>query len=81
MSFIKKALCAAAVGGLALSAPAMAAPKSPAKSVSKLATKDVRAGTKVKKAQGADAGSILPIVLIGGAAVVVGVVAATSSSS
>lgn len=79
MSYIKKALCAAAVGGLALSAPAMAAPKS----VSKLAVKDVRAGTKVKKAQRADddKGSLLPIILIGGGAVIVGVVAATSSSS
>ena len=78
MSFIKKALCAAAVGGLALSAPAMAAPKS----VSKLAVKDVRAGTKVKKAQRAEgSSSLLPIVLIGGGAVIVGVVAATAGSS
>ena len=78
MSIIKKALCAAAVGGLALSAPAMAAPKS----VSKLAVKDVRAGTKIKKAQRAEGNSsLLPIILIGGGAVIVGVVAATSSSS
>lgn len=78
MSFIKKALCAAAVGGLALSAPAMAAPKS----VSKLAVKDVRAGTKVKKAQRAEgSGSLLPIVLVGGAVVVAGVAAATAGSS
>lgn len=78
MSFIKKALCAAAVGGLALSAPAMAAPKS----VSKLAVKDVRAGTKIKKAQRAEGNSsLLPIILIGGGAVIVGVVAATAGSS
>lgn len=76
MSFIKKALCAAAVGGLALSAPAMAAPKS----VSKLAVKDVRAGTKVKKAQRAEGSSVLPIILIGSAVAVAGVVAATSGS-
>ena len=80
MSFIKKALCAAAVGGLALSAPAIAAPKSVSKSVAKVAPKDLRAGTKVKKAQRAtDAEDV--VIVVGGAAVVAGVVAATSSSS
>lgn len=81
MSFIKKALCAAAVGGLALSAPAIAAPKSVSKSVAKVAPKDLRAGTKVKKAQRATDAEDVVIIVVGGAAVVAGVVAATSSSS
>ena len=76
MSFFKKALCAAAVSGLALSSPAMAAPKS----VVKVAAKDVRASSKVKKAQRAIGAETLPIILIGGAAVVAGVAAATAGS-
>ena len=77
MSFFKKALCAAAVSGLAFSSPAMAAPKS----VAKVAVKDVRAATKVKKAQRAVSSETLTIILVGGAVVVAGVVAASSASS
>ena len=79
MSFLKKALCAAAVSGLALSTPAMAAPKSGAK----VAVKDVRAASKVKKAQrasGEGSDGTLYIV-IGGAVVVAGAAVALSASN
>lgn len=76
MSFFKKALCAAAVSGLALSSPAMAAPKS----VVKVAAKDVRASSKVKKAQRAIGAEGVVILVIGGASVIAGVAAATGAS-
>lgn len=78
MSILKKAVCAAVVSGLALSSPAMAA----SKSAPKVAPKDVRAASKVKKAQraGGEGTSGLVYVLVGGAVVVAGVVAATSGS-
>ena len=78
MSFIKKALCAAAVGGLALSSPAIAAPKAAAV---KVASKDVRAASKAKKAQRAIGGEQIGIIIVGGAVVVAGAVALASSSS
>ena len=76
MSFFKKALCAAAIGGLALSSPVLAAPKSAAK----VAAKDVRAATKVKKAQRAVDAEDAVIILIGGASVVAGIAAASAGS-
>jgi len=78
MSFFKKALCAAAVGGLALSSPAMAAPKVAAV---KVATKDVRAGSKIKKAERAVSAEVVVIGLIGTGAAIAGIVAATKSTS
>lgn len=76
MSFFKKALCAAAVGGLALSSPAMAAPKS----AIKVAAKDVRAASKVKKSQRAVDSEDLAIILIGGATLIAGIAVATAGS-
>lgn len=76
MAILKKAACALALSGLLAAVPAAAAQRSPAPVVKS----DVRASTKVKKAERAVGAEVVVIGALAGAAAVYGVVKAVEGA-